>query len=86
MITMTATEAGRSFSAVLDLASEGETISITRGGELVATIVPPVRSNGAAIVAAYADHRPDPAFADALETAHRDLNIPEEVRDPWAEG
>ncbi|MEY9840385.1 antitoxin (DNA-binding transcriptional repressor) of toxin-antitoxin stability system [Streptacidiphilus sp. EB103A] len=86
MITMTATEAGRSFSAVLDLASEGETISITRGGELVATIVPPVRSNGAAIIAAYADHRPDPAFADDLETAHRDLNLPEEVRDPWDEG
>lgn len=86
MITMTATEAGRSFSAVLDLASEGETISITRGGELVATIVPPLRSNGATVIAAYADHRPDPEFADDVESARADFNIPEEVRDPWGEG
>jgi hypothetical protein len=45
-----------------------------------------VRSNGAAIIAAYTDHRPDPAFADDLGAVHGDLNIREEVRDPWDEG
>ncbi len=86
MITMTATEIGRSFSAVLDLASQGETINITRGGELVATISPPVRANGAAILDAYSAAVPDPEFADALESVHRELNAPGEARDPWAEG
>ena len=86
MITMTATEVGRSFSAVLDLASQGETINITRGGELVGTISPPVRANGAAILDAYASVEPDPEFADALDSAHRELNSPQEARDPWAEG
>ena len=86
MITMTATEVGRSFSAVLDLASQGETINITRGGELVGTISPPVRANGAAILDAYASVEPDPEFAEALDSVHRELNSPQEARDPWAEG
>jgi antitoxin (DNA-binding transcriptional repressor) of toxin-antitoxin stability system len=84
MIVMTATEVGRSLSAVFDLAAQGETIEVTRGGELVATITPPLRSNGKAVVDAYAGHRPLPGFADDLESVHADLNEPKEVHDPWA--
>lgn len=83
MITMTATEVGRHLAKVWDLASHGTTIQVTRGNELVAVINPPVRPNGAAVLAAYMSHVPDPAFADDLEAVHADLNKPQEVRDPW---
>ena len=84
MIVMTATEAGRSFSAVLDLAARGEIVNVTRGGELVATISAPLRSNGAAIIEAYRGHQPLPGFADDLEDIHNEVNQPREVQDPWA--
>jgi prevent-host-death family protein len=37
---MTATEASRSFAAVLDEAERGETIMVTRGGKRIAVIGP----------------------------------------------
>jgi len=43
---MTASEAARRFSAVLDGAEHGETVVITRGGRRVAMIVPAPRANG----------------------------------------
>jgi prevent-host-death family protein len=49
MKELTATEAARNFSAVLDGAEQGETVVITRGGRNVAMIVPPPRANGAAV-------------------------------------
>lgn len=80
---MTATEAARSFSAVLDLAARGETIQVTRGGDLVASIVPPHRPNGAAIIDAYSQLEPDPEFAPDYEGNREWINTPMEVRDPW---
>ncbi|GII77565.1 hypothetical protein Sru01_25470 [Sphaerisporangium rufum] len=40
MKVMTATEASRSFAAVLDDAEHGETIVVTRGGKQIAVIGP----------------------------------------------
>jgi antitoxin (DNA-binding transcriptional repressor) of toxin-antitoxin stability system len=82
---MTATEAARSFSAVLNMATRGETIQVTRDGELVASIVPPHRPNGAAILDAYASIEPDPAFAADFEANHRWINAPMQVHEPWDE-
>ena len=52
MRTMTATEASRNFSDLLDLIETGETVRITRGSELVAEIGPARRRTGADLEAA----------------------------------
>jgi prevent-host-death family protein len=49
MREMTAVEALRNFSAVLDEAERGEAIVVTRGGRRVAMIVPAPRANGGAL-------------------------------------
>ncbi len=49
MRTMTATEASRNFSDLLDLVGSGETVRITRGSELVAEIGPARRRTGASL-------------------------------------
>ena len=46
---MSASEAARRFSAVLDGAEHGETVVITRGGRRIALIVPAPRANGGAV-------------------------------------
>lgn len=46
MKEMSASEAARRFSAVLDGAEDGETVVITRGGRRVALIGPAPRGNG----------------------------------------
>lgn len=51
MRTMSATEASRSFAALLDEAENGETIVLTRGGRRVAVIGPASASNGSDVVA-----------------------------------
>lgn len=50
MRTVTATEASRSFAALLDAAEEGETVVITRGGRRIAALGPAAQSNGAEFV------------------------------------
>jgi prevent-host-death family protein len=50
--TITATEASRNFSDLLDLVESGETVRITRGNELVAEIAPARRRTGADLEAA----------------------------------
>jgi len=49
MKEMSASEAARRFSAVLDGAEQGDTVVITRGGRRVALIVPAPRANGGAV-------------------------------------
>lgn len=64
---MTATEASRSFAALLDDVERGETIVVTRGGRRVAAIGPASAGNGAQVVALLTDLVPDEEFAaDAL--------------------
>jgi antitoxin (DNA-binding transcriptional repressor) of toxin-antitoxin stability system len=67
----------------LDQVLHGETIEVVRAGQHVATIIPPARPNGAAVVAAYAGRDPDPEFADAIEQAREFANTPAESEDPW---
>lgn len=83
MRTMTATEASRRFSDLLDAIERGETVIITRGRHPVAEIGPARRRTGADLRAALADIAPpDDRFADDIADALA-LVTPEE-RDPWA--
>lgn len=86
MRELTASEASRNFSAVLDSAEHGETILITRAGRRVATIAPAPRANGGALRAVFERWHADPALDDAFvsrvvaarETASAALDT-----DPW---
>ena len=64
---MTASEASRSFSAVLDSAEHGETILVTRAGRRVATIAPAALANGDALRAAFERWHGDPALDEEFE-------------------
>jgi prevent-host-death family protein len=84
MKTMTATEASRHFSDLLDAVERGETITIVRGNRPVAQISPTHRRTGADLRAALADvPPPDEAFGRAIAEAVALLNS--EVGDPWAD-
>lgn len=63
MRTMTATEASRSFAALLDEVERGEVVVVTRGGKRIATIGPATVGNGAEVVALLTDPLPDADFA-----------------------
>lgn len=63
MRTVTATEASRSFAALLDEAERGHTVVVTRGGRRIATIGPATASNGAEVVALLASNAADEEFA-----------------------
>jgi antitoxin (DNA-binding transcriptional repressor) of toxin-antitoxin stability system len=80
---MTATEAARNFSDLLDAIERGEIVTITRGRRPVAEIAPARRRTGAGLHAALAGTRPpDDRFAEDIAAAVALLE-PEE-RDPWA--
>jgi len=81
---MTATEASRRFSDLLDAIERGETVTITRGNHPVAEIRPARRRTGADLRAALADvPAPDERFADDVASALALLTA--EDRDPWAD-
>ncbi len=63
MHTLSATEASRSFAALLDEAERGRTIVITRGGRRIATIGPASAGNGAAFLHLVASSAIDKDFA-----------------------
>ncbi|HET7386011.1 MAG TPA: type II toxin-antitoxin system prevent-host-death family antitoxin [Nocardioidaceae bacterium] len=86
MREMTASEASRSFSAVLDSAERGETILVTRAGRRVAAITPAPRANGAALRAVFERWHGNPALDDTLATrvdAARETASAELDTDPW---
>lgn len=87
MKEMTASEAARRFSAVLDGADHGETVVITRGGRRVAMIVPAPRANGRAVTEVLARWRgrlgADDDFAANVAAAG---DAPTDLDgDPWRE-
>jgi prevent-host-death family protein len=85
MRTMTATEASRHFSDLLDAVERGETVTIVRGGHRIAEIGPARRRTGADLRAALTDvPPPDDAFSRDIADAIALLNS--EVGDPWADG
>ena len=84
MRTMTATEASRNFSNLLDAIERGETITITRGNHAVAEIHPATRRTGADLRAALAAiPAPDDRFAEDINDAVALLEA--DGGDPWAD-
>lgn len=86
MREMAASEASRSFSAVLDSAEHGETIVVTRAGRRVALITPAPRANGAALRQVFARWQHNPALDDAFAaqvSAAREAASAELDTDPW---
>ncbi len=84
MKTMTATEASRHFSHLLDAVERGETITNVSGSHPVAEIGPAHRRTGADLRAALADvPPPDEEFGRDIAEAVALVNS--EVRDPWAD-
>lgn len=82
MRAMTATEASRNFSALLDAIEQGETVTVTRGGRAVAELVPPTHRTGRDLRRALASvPPPDDAFAAEIHSAI-DL-LASESADPW---
>jgi prevent-host-death family protein len=82
--TMTATEASRNFSDLLDAIERGETVTITRGNHPVAEIGPAHRRTGADLRAALADvPAPDAGFDEDIAAALALLET--ERGDPWAD-
>jgi prevent-host-death family protein len=83
MRTMTATEASRHFSDLLDAVERGETVTILRGNHPVAEIGPAHRRTGADLRAALAGTPPpDESFAHDIASAR--AMVTSEVPDPWA--
>ena len=72
MRQITATEAARRFSEVLDdVEHAGATFVITRGGRPVASLGPASAGNAAALKAVLHRYRPDPAWADDIREVRR---------------
>jgi prevent-host-death family protein len=85
MRTVTATEASRHFSDLLDAAERGDTVIIVRGNVPIAEISPARRRTGADLRAALTGLTPpDDAFARSIAAAMSMVNS--EMDDPWADG
>ena len=79
---MTATEASRRFSDLLDAIERGEIVTITRGNRPVAQIGPPKRPCGADLRAALAEiPPPDDSFVEDVAAATSLLTT--DSGDPW---
>jgi prevent-host-death family protein len=84
MRTITATEASRHFSDLLDAVERGETVTVMRGSHPIAEIGPARRRTGADLREALADTTPpDGAFAKSI--ADTVSMVTSEVDDPWAD-
>ena len=85
MRTITATEASRNFSDLLDAIERGETVIITRGHQVIAEIRPARRRTGADLRSALEEiPPPDDRFSEDIASA---LSlISSEGADPWADG
>ena len=83
MRTITATEASRNFSDLLDAIERGETVTITRGHHVVAEMRPARRRTGADLRTAL-DDIPPPDERFAAEIAGAVALLTSEGTDPWA--
>ncbi len=84
MRTITATEASRRFSDLLDAIERGESVTITRGNRPVAEIRPARRRTGKDLRAALAETSPpDERFVDDIASALAFLTA--DGTDPWAD-
>lgn len=69
MRTVTATEASRSFAALLDEVEAGGTVVVTRGGRRVAAIGPATAGNGGDVLKLLASAGIDEEFASDVQAA-----------------
>jgi antitoxin (DNA-binding transcriptional repressor) of toxin-antitoxin stability system len=79
---MTASEASRDFSALLDAVERGETVTITRGGRAVAEMRPAQQRTGADLRAVLAQIAP-PEDQFAADIAAALAAVSREADDPW---
>lgn len=87
MREISAAEASRNFSAVLDAAERGDTLIVTRNGRRVATIAPAGAASGDAFVQVLREWQGRGAGSRDLERAieeTRALVSGEDDVDPWA--
>ena len=85
MKTMTATEASRYFSDLLDLVERGETVRISRGNELIAEVAPARRRTGADLEAALNDADLPPLDGEfERDIANVLALVTDKGSDPWA--
>lgn len=86
MREVSATEASRAFSALLDDIEHGETIVVTRGGRRIAQVTPAPLANGAALREVFARWQGadalDERFAAHMAEAREAASV-EEDADPW---
>ena len=73
MKEISATEASRNFSKLLDEVEQGKDFSITRGGKVIARLGPTNRGTGADLIALYERRGPDPELADLIEEGRRSV-------------
>lgn len=79
MKQLSATEAARNFSDVLDsVESDSETFVVVRRGRVVAKIGPAVGGTGRALKAALRKHRPDAAWADEVRALREAVGAPQD--------
>ncbi len=84
MRTMTATEASRRFSDLLDAIERGESVVVTRGNRPIAEIRPARRRSGQDLRAALAETvPPDDRFGNDIAGAVALLT--NDRTDPWAD-
>jgi prevent-host-death family protein len=84
MRTMTATEASRRFSDLLDVIERGESVVVTRGNRPIAEIRPARRRTGKDLRVALAETvPPDERFENDITGAVALLTA--EGTDPWAD-
>jgi len=84
MRTMTATEASRHFSDLLDAVERGERVIILRGSHPIAEIGPAHRRTGAGLRSALGGTPPpDESFTREISAAL--AMVTSEVPDPWAD-
>ena len=86
MREISASEASRNFSAVLDSVEQGETIVVTRAGRRIASIAPAPAATGAALNTVLARWRGaegfDDTFAESIDAARAAASV-EDDTDPW---
>ena len=80
---MTATEASRSFAAILDEVEQGQTVIVTRGGRRIAKIGQTTNGNGGEVLALLKVPNVDEGFAADVMAARESVD-PEAPA--WPEG
>jgi len=79
MRIVTATDASRSFAALLDEVERGESVVVTRAGKRIAFLSPAPRSNGAEVARMLTTASIDTEFEADLEAVRANVRAPDPV-------